>query len=156
MDIAIDAPGVDALAARFAGAGRVVATEMGAGIRRVATEGQRTAREVTPVHTGALQRGWTVRASATEGVIANALPYARPVNDGRRAGAAMPPAGALLGWMASKGTPAKAEYVVRRAIGRRGIPPKRMREQTIARLRPLAEAEGRAIAARVDAKLRGR
>lgn len=44
------------------------------------------------------------------------------VDQGRRPGAPMPPKGALLGWMSRHGVPERAEYPIRRAIGRRGIP----------------------------------
>lgn len=40
---------------------------------------------------------------------------------GRRPGARMPPAGVLLPWMARHGIPEDREFVVRRAIGRRGL-----------------------------------
>lgn len=155
MDVSIDLPSLDAFAGRMAGAKAVVEAELGAGMQRITKQGQAWAMEATPVHTGTLRRGWTAEATALGGTVGNNVPYARPVNDGRSAGAPMPPTGSLLAWMASKGIPAEAEYAVRRAIGRRGIPPKRMKEQTVERLRPAAEAEGRAIAARIVARLRG-
>jgi hypothetical protein len=43
---------------------------------------------------------------------------------GRTPGKKMPPKGALLGWMARHGIPEDREFVVRRAIGRDGIPGK--------------------------------
>jgi hypothetical protein len=62
----------------------------------------------------------------SDGVIAifgASAAYAINVEEGRRAGAKMPPQGALLPWMAAVGIPEEAEFVVRRAIARKGIPP---------------------------------
>jgi hypothetical protein len=61
------------------------------------------------------ERGWSgeVRATAPQSIF---------VERGRRIGAKMPPGGVLLGWMARHGIPARAQFVVRRAIARRGIP----------------------------------
>lgn len=41
---------------------------------------------------------------------------------GRRPGSKMPPSGVLLGWMARRGVDPRLEFVIRRAIGRDGIP----------------------------------
>lgn len=60
------------------------------------------------------QNGWygEVRATAPQSIF---------VERGRRAGLRMPPGGVLLGWMSRHGIPANREFVIRRAIGRRGI-----------------------------------
>lgn len=47
--------------------------------------------------------------------------YAEVIEKGRAAGATMPPAGVLLPWMARHGIEAHNEFVIRRAIGRKGI-----------------------------------
>lgn len=44
------------------------------------------------------------------------------VDEGRKSGSTMPPRGALLPWMGRHGIPERAEFPIRRAIGRRGIP----------------------------------
>lgn len=155
MDLEISAPELNALVGRLGQMPAVVESELSGGMERIVRQGQAWAMATSPVWTGTLRRSWTAEATATTGRIGTNVPYARPVNDGRRAGAPMPPTGALLRWMASKGIPPEAEYVVRRAIGRRGIPPKRMKEQTIERLRPAAVAEMRAVVGRIAARLRG-
>lgn len=45
------------------------------------------------------------------------------INDGRRAGAKMPPEGVLLDWMQARGIPDSAEYAIRKAIAQNGIEP---------------------------------
>jgi hypothetical protein len=64
-----------------------------------------------PVETTTGYRG-EVRATAPQSIF---------VERGRRANKPMPPGGALLGWMSRHGIPANREFVIRRAIGRRGI-----------------------------------
>jgi hypothetical protein len=59
-------------------------------------------------------RGWHGEVLAT-------APQSIFVERGRRALRRMPPRGALIGWMARHGIPASREFVIRRAIGRRGI-----------------------------------
>lgn len=44
------------------------------------------------------------------------------IEDGRPAGAKMPPAGVLKEWMQARGIPLAAEFVIRRSIGVKGIP----------------------------------
>jgi len=45
------------------------------------------------------------------------------INDGRRAGAKMPPEGVLLNWMQARGIPESAEFAIRKAIAKNGIEP---------------------------------
>ncbi len=45
------------------------------------------------------------------------------IEQGRAAGAKMPPEGVLLAWMASKGIPKEKEFAVRRSISVKGIEP---------------------------------
>ena len=80
-------------------------------------------------------------ATPVLGEVGSAVAYARYVEEGRRAGAAMPPPGALLGWMAGKGIPAEAEFSVRRAIAARGIVGKRMFANALAKNSPAIERE---------------
>lgn len=49
------------------------------------------------------------------------LTYAPTVEEGRKAGAKMPPAGALLAWMGRHGISADSEFAIRRGIARNGI-----------------------------------
>lgn len=52
---------------------------------------------------------------------------------GRRPGAKMPPQGVLLPWMARHGIPASAEFLVRRKIGRDGLPAQLIFQKALAR-----------------------
>lgn len=102
---------------------------------------QKDAMTATPVATGTLRRSITTSATPVLGEVGSAVAYARYVEEGRRAGAAMPPPGALLGWMAGKGIPAEAEFSVRRAIAARGIVGKRMFANALAKNSPAIERE---------------
>lgn len=75
--------------------------------------------------------GWRGEVRATS-------PQSIFVERGRRAGARMPPGGVLLGWMGRHGIPSSAEFLVRRAIGRRGIRPRPFMAPLGDQLRPLA------------------
>lgn len=55
------------------------------------------------------------------GLIGTSAQHGPTMEFGRRPGARMPPAGVLLGWMRRRGIPDRAEFPLRRAIGRRGI-----------------------------------
>lgn len=48
-------------------------------------------------------------------------PYDEVIETGRRPGAKMPPPGVLDQWMSTRGIPAEAEFLIRRAIGVNGI-----------------------------------
>lgn len=45
------------------------------------------------------------------------------IEQGRRAGAKMPPEGVLLNWMQARGIPESAEYAIRKSIAQNGIEP---------------------------------
>jgi phage gpG-like protein len=107
------------------------------------------AKKTVAVDTGNLRRSITHEVTASGGFIVGRVgtnvPYAKVVEEGRAAGSAMPPPGVLLGWMRRKGIPvdemfigrndvgditgsAKVgggyhgiEYLIARAIGKRGI-----------------------------------
>lgn len=146
---------LDPLVGRLNGSTALLEAELLAAMQRSTLAVQKTAMEVSPVDTGTLRRAWTVKATALEGVVANNVPYAPTMEYGRRAGAAMPPAGALLGWMGRKGIPAEAEFVVRRAISSRGIAAKRMAQQALERNRPGILEEFRQAALRFAQKVAG-
>lgn len=118
------------------------------------------AKRAVPTDTHNLQRSITHTVQATDdhvvGKVGTNVPYAQTVEDGRRAGAAMPPAGALLGWMGRKSIPAEAEYVIRRAIGRRGIPGRPYLRKALAENASKIDAEFKQVIPRLLAKLRGR
>jgi hypothetical protein len=64
-------------------------------------------------------------------------PGARAVEGGRAAGAAMPPPSALTGWMARHGIPAGLEFVIARAIARRGHRGRFFQKRTKQRIREI-------------------
>lgn len=59
---------------------------------------------------------------------------------GRRAGAKMPPEGSLDKWYEAKGIDKKYDFVIRRAIARRGIKPTPITETVLQAVRPRFEA----------------
>lgn len=83
------------------------------------TAGRWTGNAINSIYGKAEQTG--DGAAATFGASAE---YAIVIDQGRRAGAKMPPKGALLAWMQAKGIPADREFLVRRKIARSGIPAK--------------------------------
>jgi hypothetical protein len=72
--------------------------------------------------TGQLAQSLVGETAGISGRVYSPLPYASPMEAGRRAGARMPPPSALTGWMRRHGIPTSAAFVVARSIGRRGIP----------------------------------
>lgn len=83
--------------------------------------GERAAREGMPKDTSEGARSIVSRVSGLEATVSSPLVHVAVMDQGRRAGAPMPPAGALLAWMRRHGFPEEAEYVLRRSIARRGI-----------------------------------
>lgn len=130
-------------------------------INRITKEGEARSKRYVPTDTHHLQR--SIESSpahefggAIRGAWGTNLPYARVVEEGRSAGAAMPPSGVLLGWMRRHGIPESQEFVVRRAIGRKGIPAKRYMQRTRAEIKPLARRELQAAIAKTLAGIRSR
>jgi hypothetical protein len=139
----------------------IVGTALRRAVDRCTALGERGSKTMVPVDTGHLRRSITAsRATFAGGVARGAwgtnVPYARPVHDGRRAGAPMPPAGALTGWLRRHGIPIAAEFVVRRAIGQRGIPPRRFLADVLTRLEPRFRAEFDQARREIVAALAGR
>lgn len=154
VEFSIDASALDAFATRMGAAPAVIEKEVGAMLGRVGIAGVGIARPLTPVDTGQLRAAWTTEpVNPFQVNIVNGKDYAAVVNNGRRAGAPMPPSGALLGWMGRHGIDASAEYPLRRAIGARGIAGKHMLEQTVAQLGPVIEKEAAAAGERIVAEL---
>lgn len=90
-------------------------------VRDVALVVERAAREGMPRDTAEGARSIAATVNGLEAKVTSPLAHVTVMDQGRRAGAAMPPQGALLGWMRRHGIPPEAEYVVRRGIARRGI-----------------------------------
>lgn len=151
----VDTSELDAWAAKLNGGGAVVLEETGVAMQRAVLGVQYGAQTAAPVWTGNLRRSILGRVvSPTLGTVGTNVPYARPVNFGRRAGAAMPPVAAITPWVTSHGMPAEAAFPVARAIGRRGIPAKPFLTGTFERMKGQIVAEFRAVLPRVVARLR--
>ena len=112
----------------------------------------------TPVNSGALRASWgtkvTAGSTAVVGELFTPLAYAPVVEMGRTPGKRPPPTGAIQLWVERKGIASGGEaeaiaYVIARAIGRRGIPPKKMLERTLDALWPTIETWWRQLPARV-------
>lgn len=102
----------------------------------------------TPWATGTLRRSITTDPTPYLGTVGTNVPYAPVVEYGRRPGAAMPPAGSLLRWMKSKQIDPQYEFVIRRAIARRGIPARNMFRNAFEKLQPDVVAEFQAALTR--------
>lgn len=128
MDMAFDFSEIAAMARAYDGGERIVREEIERGMTRAVITVEADAKRLVPTDTHTLQRSITHEVQASGGSITGRagtnLVYGPVVEYGRTAGAAMPPAGALLGWMSRKGIDARFEYLVRRAIGRRGTRPR--------------------------------
>lgn len=117
---------------RFGGAmGRIepiLGQEIAVGMTRLVLRGEAGGKRRIKVDTGHARRSLThlVRAFAgrVEGRFGTNVVYAEVIEKGRRAGK-FPPKGVLVrsGWLRRHGIPDSREYLVRRAIARRGIKP---------------------------------
>lgn len=83
---------------------------------------QNDAKKAAPVDTGALRASisWRKLGGYSAEVYTDKL-YAAAVEYGRSAGRAMPPTGALDGWMRRHGVDPSMSFAIRRAIGENGI-----------------------------------
>lgn len=127
MEIAIEYPTLPELSKKFAGAGAIIEEETRRGMFRAVLPIEADAKREAPWDTGHLRRSIThriqSRAREITGIVGTNVPYGRVVEEGRSAGAAMPPPGVLLDWMRRHGIDESLEYPLRRAIGRRGTTP---------------------------------
>lgn len=120
-------PSLDKLPATYAQAPVIVREEQFRAMARAIRPIELDAKAESPWDTGMLRRSITSRiesaVGSVTGIAGTNVPYARVVEDGRTAGAAMPPSGVLLQWMRRHGIDAEQEYLIRRAIGRKGTKP---------------------------------
>lgn len=153
----VDASAIVVMAQRYQGAGKVIEAEVLAASQRSILAVEGLAKRYVPVDTGHLRRSITSESRPVAGgvraVAGTNVPYAEAVEKGRRAGAAMPPGDVLTGWLRRKGIDPSAEFVIRRAIGRRGIPAKPYLDRAFAELKPRIAAEFAAVPKRVLARL---
>jgi hypothetical protein len=90
-------------------------------LTRSAINVQGNMRKRVRVDTGRGRNSIAYEVEKRKARIGTNLEYLEVMARGRRPGRAMPPPGALLGWMRRHGIAADREFLIRRAIGRRGI-----------------------------------
>jgi hypothetical protein len=139
-------------------AARAAPHELQRAMTRSVIQVEADAKELVPVDTHNLQRSITHEVSAqlggVVGRVGTNVPYGKIVEEGRTPGK-MPPAGALLGWMARHKIPAEAEYVVRRAINRKKTPRPYLKPALQKNLAAI-DREFQQVVPRILAKLAGR
>lgn len=160
-DIQMDTHQVDGYARAMKAAPQRLKKELIIAVNRTTTEGEARSKRYVPTDTHHLQRSITMvaardMAGGIRGAWGTNVPYAKVMEEGRGAGTTMPPAGALLGWMARHGIDESQEFVVRRAIGRNGIVGKRYMAKARAEVDPLADREIRTAVRRTLASIRAR
>jgi hypothetical protein len=125
LGVQINAPTLDKLIANYAKINDSVQKHQHTGMERATMIVERSAKQKVKRDTGHLRRSIMrrviKRADEVVGQIGSNAPHAYNVEMGRKAGSRMPPKGALLDWMRRHGIDAEMEYVVRRAIARKGI-----------------------------------
>lgn len=178
----IDFIGLDAFTEQMQQGPEIVREEMIAGVDRLTRAGRAIAMKAAPFDTGHLRRSITQeKASFAGGQVSGAfgtnVPYAAAMESGRGAGKAMPPPGALVGWMRRHGialsefhesTPGltaddrfgtspyhQIEFAIARAIGKRGIPGHFYMKKAKDELTPKVQAEFKAVADRIVKRMGG-
>ena len=124
MQMVIDTGELDAFAQRYAGATAVIERECLRAMTETAIFIESRAKEGTPIDLGRLRQSIQYEVNPFEGVVragSDGLTYAATMEEGRRPGAPMPPAGSMLPWMQRHGIDSRLEYVIRRSIARNGI-----------------------------------
>ena len=150
-DFEVTISGADELIARYRKAPEIVKREMLKGVDHLTFAGQAISQKEAPVDTGTLrssitQQKATFAGGEARGAWGTNLPYARYVEFGRGPGK-MPPAGALSGWIRRHG--GGSEFVIRRAIGRKGTKPKHFMQKGRLQIQPKVKAEFEAVAQRI-------
>jgi hypothetical protein len=92
---------------------------------------QRATNEAKAVHTGQYKRAWKAQRTPTGARVYNAAAYADIIEYGRRAGARQPPSEVIARWAQrklglKKKDAKRAGFLIARAIGRRGLKPRRV------------------------------
>ena len=157
--ITADFSEVRALAQRVSRVGPAVERETEQAMRLVVLAGENRVKEKYRVDTGDGRRRVTGRVDRLPGAVGGRVgttdPKAETLEKGRRPGAAMPPEGSLVGWMRRHGMDPRNEFVLRRAIARRGIKGDHAFRDALAELAPLAAREFAGVADRVRAVVLG-
>jgi hypothetical protein len=124
--IRFDASEIFAFAKAAATMPHVIGDETFEGMSRTSTAVQQRARSnlqsAGAVDTHGLLDSIETHVGSWESEIIPTAPWAINVEEGRKAGAKMPPSDPIEAWMARHGIPLELSFVIRRAIGERGIP----------------------------------
>jgi hypothetical protein len=117
----VEFPDLPGFVTALRGAPKALQTELTTAAKKIAFRGESLSKIAAPVNTGNLRSSVYSKAEGGAGQVSAiwgaSAEYAIYVDRGRGPGK-MPPKGALVGW---NGVTAGNEFVVRRAIGRRGI-----------------------------------
>lgn len=137
----VDFSQVQALARRLqVDAMPAMVAEMETAMTRVVLKGERVAKQHAKRDTGENRRRITSTVetdhNSVTGIVGTNNPYAPPVEEGRKPGSKLPPKGSLVAWMKRHGMDPKREFVLRRAIARRGIPGDHNLQTTVVGLEP--------------------
>jgi phage gpG-like protein len=156
MSFDIDFIGLDAFEAEMIKAPEIVKEEMLRGIDKLTLGGQALSMKNVGVDTGHLRRSITTKKATFAGGSAMGswgtnVPYAKFHETGRSAGR-MPPVGAMQAWATRHGANA---FLIARAIGRRGTKGKWYMRDAADTIRPKVQAEFKAVAARIVARIGG-
>jgi hypothetical protein len=155
MDFRVDFPTLPPFVARLKGAQPILRDEITKSMHRLVIRGQNVSRELAPVDTGRLRNSIVSRVESAggevRGIWGTNVVYGPTMENGRRAGAPMPPKGALLGWMNRHG--GGDEFALRLAISRKGIQGKFFMRKSLDRLMPLVSKELSAALARALERL---
>lgn len=123
VQITYEVKGLAEILAKTSAPASLIGPPLRKGLTTSALLVQGEAQRLVPVDTGNLRRTITHRvdgaAIPTFALVGTNAPYAIVVHEGRRAGAAMPPVQALLGWARRHG--GLNPFLVARAIKRKGI-----------------------------------
>jgi hypothetical protein len=106
------------------------------------------------VDTGHGRRSITHQVDRRRARVGTNVAYLEVMARGRKPGRRMPPPGVLLGWMRRHGIPADREFVVRRAIGRKGIRGDDFDKKALVASVPRIEAELSVLARNLEAAWR--
>lgn len=149
---------------RLQGADLVFADEMATAVLRTSIEGANASKGIVRDR-GRIDVGQLINSLAVEPVrrVAGAVRggwgtnvrHGRVNEQGRRAGARMPPPDVLLPWMARHGIPKEAEFPLRRAIAERGIPGIWFMRDGLAKTRPIFRREMDAAVSRALRRIGG-
>lgn len=153
MDIFVTVDG-DEQFAKWANSRALLDAELLTAMTRSTAQIQADVMAGTPVWRGTARRSHTTEVSPRLSKVGTNLVHAVVQSEtGRRAGAPMPPKGALLAWMASHGIGEDMEYVIRRAISRNGIVARRLYSIAFVQHQGAIQAEFNAAIRRYVAKM---